>query len=72
MLDVSGQGAGGAGIAGAGDGLAGGAGDELTGSREDAADYLNRIDRSLSIFKVVSKRYEREISRSRVHAVEIK
>ena len=72
MLDISGQGAGGAGGAGAGNGLAGGVGDELTGSREDAADYLNRIDRGLSIFKVVSKRYEREISRSRVHAVEIK
>jgi hypothetical protein len=70
LLDVGNQGA--AGAAGAGNGLAGGSGDELTGSREDAADYLSRIDRGLSIFKVVSKRYEREISRSRVQAVEIK
>jgi hypothetical protein len=44
----------------------------LTGSAEDAADYLNRIDRNLSIFSVISKRYEREISRARVRAVEIK
>ena len=73
LLDVNGQGAGGAGGAGLGaGGLNGGSGDLLSGSREDAADYLNRIDRNLSIFKVVSKRYEREISRSRVQAVEIK
>ncbi len=70
MIDAGGsQGAGaGAGAAGAN----GASGDLLTGSREDAVDYLNRIDRNLSIFKVVSKRYEREITRNRVQEVEIK
>jgi len=51
---------------------AGPAGDELTGSREDAVDYLSRIDRNVSIFKVVSRRYEREITRNRVRALEVK
>jgi len=47
-------------------------GDSLSGSKEDAPDYLSRIDKNASIFKVVSKRYEREIARSRVRGVEIK
>jgi hypothetical protein len=46
--------------------------DELTGSKEDSPDYLNRIDKAASIFKIVSKRYQKEIARNRVRRVEIK
>ena len=41
-------------------------GSGLTGSKEDAPDYLKRIDVTASLFKVVSTRYQREISRNRV------
>ena len=46
--------------------------DDLTGSKEDSPDYLNRIDKAASIFKIVSKRYQKEIARNRIRRVEIK
>lgn len=44
----------------------------MSGSREDAPDYLNRIEKSASIFKIVSKRYEKELARNRLRIPEIK
>jgi hypothetical protein len=40
--------------------------DEGSGSREDARDYLSRIQKNESIFKIVSKRYEKEVARNHV------
>lgn len=42
----------------------------ITGSPNDAADYLKRIDVSASIFKIVSKRYVKETARKHVLPVE--
>ena len=60
-----GEGAMGEGGNGAGTAL-GADGSALTGSKEDAPDYLKRIDVTASLFKVVSTRYQREISRNRL------
>jgi hypothetical protein len=52
---------------GKGSGIASGAdGSGLTGSKEDSPDYLKRIDVTASLFKVVSTRYQREVSRNRL------
>jgi hypothetical protein len=44
----------------------------MSGSREDSPDYLNRIDKAASIFKIVSKRYEKELARNRLRLPELK
>ncbi len=43
----------------------------MSGTPEDSPDYLNRIDKSASIFKIVSKRYEKELARNRLRIPEI-
>ena len=44
----------------------------MSGSKEDSPDYLNRIDKAASIFKIVSKRYEKELARNRLRLPDIK
>jgi hypothetical protein len=44
----------------------------MSGTKDDSPDYLNRIDQAASIFKVVSKRYQKELVRNRLRVHEIK
>jgi hypothetical protein len=68
--DLKGVSFGAAGAGGPG-GLTNGTDLDFPGSRADSPDYLNRIDKSASIFKIVSKRYEKETARKHVLVVEI-
>jgi len=43
--------------------------DALEGSKEDAPDYLSRIHKKDSIFKIISRRYQKEVARNRLSAI---